>query len=155
MDWSKLGFPVLHYLQDFSQIHVHWVGDAIQPLHPVSPLSSCPQCFPASWSFPVSLLFTSGGQYWSFSFNISPFNEYSVLISFRIDWFDPFVVQGTLRNFLQHLRLKASNLWLCLSRSYLILLFIISQMKRGRFLENAVHCYCCSSFVKLLLLFNC
>ena len=50
--------------------------------------------------------------YWSFS--ISPFNEYSGLISFRIDWFDLFAVQGTLKSLLQHLNLKASILW-CLA----------------------------------------
>ena len=49
-------------------------------------------------------------KYWSFSFNISPSNEYSGLISFRIDWLDLLAVQGTLKNFLQHLSSKASNL---------------------------------------------
>ena len=51
-----------HYLLEFAQTHVHWVGDAIQPFHPVSPVSSCPQSFPASGSFPMNRLFTSGGQ---------------------------------------------------------------------------------------------
>ena len=50
-------------------------------------------------------------KYWSFSFSISPSNEYSGLISFRINWFDLLVVQGTLKSLLQHHRLKASNLW--------------------------------------------
>ena len=49
--------------------------------------------------------------YWSFSFNISPSNEYSGLISFRIDWFGLLVVQGTLKSLLQHYNLKASILW--------------------------------------------
>ena len=49
-------------------------------------------------------------KYWSFSFRISPSNEYSELISFRIDWFDPFAVPGTLKSLLQHHNLKASNL---------------------------------------------
>ena len=56
------GFPVLHYLPQFAQTHVHWVGDAIQPSHPVFPFSSCPQSFPASGSFPMSWLFASGSQ---------------------------------------------------------------------------------------------
>ena len=56
---STPGFPVLHNLPAFAQTHVHWVSDAIQPSHP---LPSCPQSFPASGSFPMSLLFTSGGQ---------------------------------------------------------------------------------------------
>ena len=64
---------------------------------------SCPQYFPASGSFPMSWLFTSGGQkYWSFRFRISPLNEYSGLISFRIDWLDLLAVQGTLKSLLQH-----------------------------------------------------
>ena len=50
-------------------------------------------------------------KYWSFSFSISPSTEYSGLISFRIDWFDPFAVQGTLRSLLQNYNSKASNLW--------------------------------------------
>ena len=55
------GFPVLHYLLEFAQTYVRWVGDAIQPSHPVIPFS-CFQCFPISGSFPVSQLFASGGQ---------------------------------------------------------------------------------------------
>ena len=69
MDWSTPGFSVLHHLLELAQTHVHWVGDAIQTSHPLStisssvaPFSSCFQCFPASVSFPVSQLFTSGGQ---------------------------------------------------------------------------------------------
>ena len=72
------------------------------------PFSSCPQFFPASESFLMSWLFTSGGQSWSFS--ISPSNKYSGLISFRIDWFDLLAVQGTLKNLLQHRSSKASIL---------------------------------------------
>ena len=75
----------------------------------VVPFSSHLQTFSASGSFPMSQFFTSGGQ--SFSFSISPSNEYSGLISFRIDWFDPLVVQGTLKSFLQHHSSKASILW--------------------------------------------
>ena len=71
----------------------------------------CPQSFPASVFFPVSRLFTSGGQYCSFSFSISLFNEYSGLISFRTDWFDLLAVQGTLKSLLQHHSSKASILW--------------------------------------------
>ena len=57
------GFPVLHYIPEFTQTHVHWINDAIQQSHPLSPpFSSCPQSFPASESFPVSLVFTSGGR---------------------------------------------------------------------------------------------
>ena len=83
---GRAGLPVLHYRPEFAQTHVHWVNDAIWPSHPVAPFSSCLQSFPASGSFPVSQLFTSGGlEYWSFSFSMSPSNEYSGLISFTID----------------------------------------------------------------------
>ena len=62
MDFSMPGFPVLHYLLEFAQTHVHWVSDAIQPSHPVILFSSCLQSFPASRSFPMSPIFASGGQ---------------------------------------------------------------------------------------------
>ena len=76
------------------------------------PLSSCPQSFPASGSFPVSQIFTiRWPKYWSFSFNISPFNEHPGLISFRMDWLDLLAVQGTLKSLLQHHSSKASILW--------------------------------------------
>ena len=109
MDCSIPDFPVLHYLLDFAQIHVQWVGDAIQPSHPVAPFS-CLQSFPVSGSLPMSWLFPSSGQSTGASaFSISPSNEYWRLISFRIDWFGLLVVQGTLKSFLQH-NLKASIL---------------------------------------------
>jgi len=108
MDYSTPGFPVLHHLPELTQAHVHWVGDAIQPS--CAPIS-CSQTFPASRSFPVSQLFTLGDQgNRGFSFNISPSNTYSGLISFRIDWFDLLAVQGTLKNLLQHHSSKASVL---------------------------------------------
>ena len=62
MDCSPLGFPVLHYLLESVQTHIHWVSDAIQPSHPVTSFSSCPQSFPASGSFPMSQFFTLCGQ---------------------------------------------------------------------------------------------
>ena len=68
----------------------------------------CPQSFPASGYFPISQFFASGGQ--SFSFSISPSNEYSGPISFRVDWLDLLAVQGTLKSF-QHHSSKASILW--------------------------------------------
>ena len=61
-DCGTPGFPVLHYLLEFAQTHVHWVGDAIQPSHPLSSLLLLPSIFPASGSFAMSQLFTSGGQ---------------------------------------------------------------------------------------------
>ena len=76
------------------------------------PFSSCLQSFPASGPFPMSQFFTSGGQsIGSFNFSISPSNEYSGLISFRIDWFDLLTVQGTLKSLFQQHSSKASILW--------------------------------------------
>ena len=62
MDCNTPGFPVLHHLLDLTQTHVHWVNDAIQKSHPLSSPSLHLQSFPASRFFPVSWLFTSGGQ---------------------------------------------------------------------------------------------
>ena len=77
----------------------------------VVPFSSCPQSFPASGSFPMSQLFAIWWpKDWSFSFNISPSNEHTGLISFRMDWLDLLAVQGTLRSLLQHHSSKASVL---------------------------------------------
>ena len=81
---STTGLPVHHQLLELAQTHVHKVSDAIQPSHPFGPLSACPQSFPATGSFPESVLHIRWPQNWSFSFSISPFSEYSVLITFRI-----------------------------------------------------------------------
>ena len=80
-------------------------------LSSVIPFSSCLQSFPATGSFPMSQFSISGGQsIVVFSFSISPFNEYSRLISFRMDWLDRLSVQGTLRSLLQHHSSKATIL---------------------------------------------
>ena len=81
MNRSTSGLPVHHQLPDSTQTHVRRVGDAIQPPHPLSPFFSCPQSFPASGSFPMSQLFTSGGQ--SIGVSASP----SVLPMNIQDWF--------------------------------------------------------------------
>ena len=101
-------FPLLHYLLEFAQTHIHWVSDAIQPSHPLSPLS--PPAFNLSQHqglFHESALRIRWPKYWSFSFSISPSNHYSGLISFRFDWFDLLAVQGTLKSLLQHQELSA------------------------------------------------
>ena len=91
-------FPVLHHLPEFAQIHVHWVSNSIQPS---CPLSSPSPAFSLSQHQGLPMcLFTSGGQGTGWSFSIRPSNEYSGLISFRIDWFD-LAVQGTLKSLLQ------------------------------------------------------
>ena len=186
MDCSTPGFPVLHCLPEFAQTHVHQVGDAIQPSHPLSPPSlpalnlsqhqgffksyigassvqfsrsvmsdslwphelqharpPCPSPTPgiypnscplSQWCHPTisschpllllpsilpsirvfsneSALSITWSKYWSFHFSISPSNEYSGLISFRMDWLDLLAAKGTLKSLLQHHSSKASILW--------------------------------------------
>ena len=102
MDGSSIDFLVLHHLLELAQTHVHQGGDAIQPSHPLSPLLLLPSVFPSIRVFSnQSALFTRWRKYWSFSFSISPSNEYSGVITFRIDWFDLRAVQGTLKSLLQ------------------------------------------------------
>ena len=82
MNCGMPGFSVHHYLHEFAQTHLHSVSDAIQPSHYLSPPSLSFIFSLASGSpFPMSQFFTSGGEYWRFSFSISPSNEYSGLIS--------------------------------------------------------------------------
>ena len=111
MDCSTPGLAVHHQLPEFTQTHVHWVSDAIQPSHPLSPLLLPPSIFPSSRVFSNELvLHIRWPKYWSFSFNISPSNEHPGLISFRMDWLDLLAVQGTLKS-LQHHNSKVSILW--------------------------------------------
>ena len=109
MNHSMPGLPIHHQLPEST--HVHWISDAIQPSHPLS--SPSPPALNLSqhqglfkW---VSSLYQVS-KYWSFSFNISPSNEHPGLISFRMDWSDLLVVQGTLKSLLQHHSSKASIL---------------------------------------------
>ena len=112
MDCSTPGFPVLHYLPEFVQTHVHLVSDAIQPSHLLSPLLLLPSIFPRIRVFSNVLdLCIRWPKYWSFSFSTSPSSEYSQLISFRIDCFDLLAVKGTLKSLIQHHSSKASILW--------------------------------------------
>ena len=111
MDCSTPGFPVHHQVPEFTQTHVHWVGDAIQSSHPLS--SPSPPAFNQSQHqvfSDESVLCIRWPKYWSFSFNISPSNEYSGLISFRIDLFDLLAVQVTCKSLPQHHSSKASIL---------------------------------------------
>ena len=112
MDHSTPGLPVHHQLPEFTQTNVHRVGDTIHPSHPLS--SPSPPAFSLSQHqglFKESVLRIRWPKYWSFSFSTSPSNEYSGLISFRMDWLDLLVVQGTLKSLLQYHSLKASILW--------------------------------------------
>ena len=109
MNCSTSGLLVLHYLPGFAQTHVHWISDAIQPSHPLSP----PSPLVLNLSQPQGLFQWVGlcikyPKYWSFS--IRPSKEYSEYISFRIVWFDLLSVQGTLKSLLQHHSAKVSIL---------------------------------------------
>ena len=111
MDYSMPGFPVHQQLPQLTQTHVHQVNDTIQPSHPLLSLLFLPSIFPSSRIFSNELaLCIRQPKYWSFTFSISPSNEYSRLISFRTDWFDLLKVQGTLQSLLQHHNSKASIL---------------------------------------------
>ena len=93
MDCSTSGFPVHHQLPELAQTHVHRVGDTIQPSHPL-----LPPIFPSIRVFSnESVLRIRWPEYWSFGFSISPSNEYSGLISFRIYWLDLLAIQETLQ----------------------------------------------------------
>ena len=111
MACSTPGFPVHHYLPKFTQTHVHWVGDAIQPSHPLSS-SSPPAPNPSqhqglfqwvnSWHEVAKVL--------EFQLQHQSFQRTPGLISFRMDWLDLLAVQGTLNSLLQHHSSKASIL---------------------------------------------
>ena len=98
-DCSTPGNPVHHQLLEFTQTHVHWVGDAIQPSHPLSSPSPFTFNLPSITVFSnESVLRLRGPKYWSFSFSINPSNEHSGFISFRMDWLELLEVQGTLKS---------------------------------------------------------
>ena len=119
--------PCSHYLPELAQTHVHWVDDAIPPSHPLAPfslpalrfsqhqslfqwVSSLHQVLELPSIFYGMLQYFIPSKCWSFSFSISPSNEYSGLISFRMDWLDLLAVQGSLKSLLHH-NSKASILW--------------------------------------------
>ena len=112
MDCSTPGLTVHHQLTEFTQTHVHQVGDAIQPSHPLLSLLLLPSIFPSIRVFQMTQFFPLGGQsIGRFSYSISPSNEYSGLISFRMDWLELFAAQETLKSLPQHHSSKASILW--------------------------------------------
>ena len=111
MNCSTPSLPVHCQLLQFTQTYVHWVGNAIQPSHPLS--SPFPLAFNLSQQQGLFKWVSSSlwwPKYWSFSFNISPSNEHSGLISFRMDWLDLLAVQRTLKSLLQHHSSKPSIL---------------------------------------------
>ena len=130
MGCSTPGLPVHYQLLEFTQTHVHRVGDAIQPFHPLS--SPSPPTFNLLQHQGLFQWISSSHQvakYWSFSFNISPSNEHPELISFRMDWLDLLAVQGTLKSLLQHHSSKASILR---CSAFFIVQFSHSYMTTGK-----------------------
>ena len=112
MNHSTPGFPVHHQLLEFTQIHAHWVGDAIQPSHPLSsPSPPAPNPSQHQGLFQWVNSSHQVAKVLEFQLSISPSNEHPGLISFRMDWLDLFAVQGTLKSLLQHPSSKASILW--------------------------------------------
>ena len=130
MNRSMPGLPVHHQLPESTQTHVLRVGDAIQPSQPLS--SPSPPAFNLFFIRVFSnepALCMRWPKHWSFSFNISPSNEYSGLISFRMAWLDLLAVQGTLKSLLQHHSSKAS----ILQRSaFLIIQLLYPYMTIGK-----------------------
>ena len=102
---SMPGSSILHCLPEFAQVHVHWVRWCCLTSSPSDARFFCLQ------SFPASVLWVRWPKYWSFSFSISPSNEYSGLSSFRINWLDLLAVNRTLKSLLQDHNLKASVIW--------------------------------------------
>ena len=123
MDCRMPGFPVHHQHPELTQIHRHRVSDASQPSHLLSyPSVSAFNLTQHQGFFQWVSSSIRSPKYWSFIFSISPFNEYSGLISFRMDWLDLLAVQGTFKDLLQHCSSKAS----ILQRSA----FLIVQLSR-------------------------
>ena len=111
MNCSTPGSPVHHQLSKLAQTHVHQVSDTIQPSHLLSSPSPPASIFPSiRIFFNEPVLPIRWPKHWSFSFSISPSNEYWGPISFRMDWLDLLAVQGTLKSLLQHHSAKASIL---------------------------------------------
>ena len=111
MNCSTPGLPVHHQLPESTQTHVQWVGDAIQPSHPL--LSPFPPAFSLSQHQGLFQWVSSSHQVaklLEFQLQLDPSNEYPGLISFRMDWLDLLAVQGTLKSLLQHHSSKTSIL---------------------------------------------
>ena len=111
MDSIRPGLSVPQHLPKFAHVHVHCIGFTIQLSHLLMFPSPSALNLSQHWGFSSeSAVCIKWPKYWSFSFRISPSNEYSGLISLKIDWFDLLDVQGTLRSLLQHHSSKTSIL---------------------------------------------
>ena len=130
MDCSTPDYLVLHHIPQFIQIHVHWVGDAVQQSHPLLPSFLLSSIFPSIRVFSSELAFhIRWPKYWSFSFSIRLSNEYSGMNSFRIHWLDLLAFQGTLKSLLQHHSLKVSILW---RSAFFMVLLLYPYMTSGK-----------------------
>jgi len=150
MDCSTPGFPVHHQLPELTQTHVHRVCEAIQPSHLLS--SPSPAAFNLSQHQCLFKWVSSLHQVakvWSFSFSISPSNEYSGLISYRVDWLDLLAVQGTLKSLLQHHNSKASILW---CSAFLTVQLTYPYMMTGKTIALIIH-ICWQSDISFLICF--
>ena len=122
---------------------VHSDSTSIELMMPTNHLILCHPLFLPPSIFPSIRVFSNESvicirrpKHWSFSFSISPSKEYSGLISFRMDWLDPFAVQGTLKSLLQHHSLKESVLW----HSAFLVLFQYSCLKKIPWTEELAGC---------------
>ena len=106
MDCSISGLPVYHQFQEFTQTHIHWVGDAIQPSYPPSSPSPAPNLSQHQGLFQWVGSSCQMAKVLELKLHIRPSNQYSELISFRIDWYDLLAIRGTLKSLLQHHSLK-------------------------------------------------
>ena len=147
MDCSTPGFPGIYHLLELAQTHVHWVGDAIQPSHPL--LSPSPAFYLSQHQGLFQWVGSSHPKYWSFSFTISPSSEYSGLISFKMEWLDLLAVQGTLKSLLQHHSSKASILW---RSAFFMVQLLHPYMTTGKTIALTIQTFIAQSDVSAFLI---
>ena len=134
MDCNMPGLPALHYLPEFAQ--THWVSDAIHHLILCLPLLLLPSILPSNRVFSnVSALHIKWPKYWSFSFSISPSNENSGLISFRIDRLDLLAVLWTFKSLLQN---HSSKPWVLQHSAFFMVQHSHSYMTTGKITASTI-----------------
>ena len=137
MNHSTSGLPVHHQLPEFTQTCVHRVSDSIQILTICCPLFLLPPIPPSIRVFSKeSTLRMSWPNYWGFSFSISPSNEHTGLISFRMDWLDLLAVQGTLKSLLQ---LQSSKVSILLCSAFFTVQLSHPYMTTGKAIARALY----------------